>query len=72
MAAEAIDYIRFEFGPPQINARSFFRDLFKLLAPRYRILRVGLTPIDTYHEIREVFRTTNYLAVARRLGGIPR
>jgi FkbM family methyltransferase len=75
MTAEAIDYIQFEFGPPQINARSFFRDLFKLLAPRYRIyrvLRVGLTPIDTYDEIREVFRTTNYLAVAQRLGGILR
>ncbi len=75
VTADAVDYIQFEFGPPQINARSFFRDVFKLLQPRYRIhriLRAGLDPIDTYDEILEVFRTTNYLAVARRLGETPR
>jgi len=64
----AIVLIQFEFGEAQINARRFFKDIFQLLHPRYRlhrVLRNGLQPIDRYEIVHEVFRTTNYLAIAR-------
>lgn len=64
----AIELIQFEFGPCNIDSRTFFQDFFYLLNPRYRIhrlLRDGLAPIDNYSELLEVFRVTVYLAVSR-------
>lgn len=60
--------VQFEFGQPSLGARTFFSDLFHLLAPRYDVYRVlprGLERIDGYHETLEVFMSTNYLAIAR-------
>jgi FkbM family methyltransferase len=60
-----IKYIQFEFGGTDIDARVFFRDFYKLLAPQYqlfRILKNGLHPIVTYQETEEIFITTNYFA----------
>ena len=68
----AIDLIQFEFGVAAMGARTFFRDLYGLLNPRYRVHRIvrnGLSPIDHYDPGRcEIFTTSsNYLAVSRRL-----
>ena len=63
-----IGHIQFEFGDCNIDSRTFFRDFFELLAPRYRIHRIvrrGLAPIDRYDETWEIFKGTNYLAALR-------
>ncbi len=63
-----IDFIQFEFGGTDIDARVFFRDFYKLLSPNYsiyRILKNGLQPIRTYQETDEIFITTNYLAILK-------
>lgn len=59
-----IDYIQFEFGGTDIDARVFLKDFFSLLGPGYaisRILKDGLLPV-AYSEAEEIFTTTNYLA----------
>ena len=63
-----IRFIQFEFGAPDIESKTFFKDIFKFLSSDYRIHRVvyhGLTPIDTYSEFHETFATANFLAVVR-------
>ncbi len=63
----AIDAIQFEFGGANVDSRTFLRDFFDLLSPRYAIHRVtrdGLVPVE-YHERHEAFSTTNFLALSR-------
>lgn len=63
-----INSIQFEFGSPDIESRTYFKDLYKLLNPNYSIFRIvhnGLVPIHAYSEFHENFATTNFLAVAR-------
>lgn len=63
----AIGAIQFEFGGANIDSRTFLRDFFDLLSPRYALHRVtpdGLVPVE-YHERHEVFVTTNFLALSR-------
>lgn len=65
---EAIRFIQFEFGPCNVDSRTFFKDFFYLLSPRYhlyRVLNAGLHPITAYKDSLEVFRTANYLAVLK-------
>jgi FkbM family methyltransferase len=61
-----IRFVQWEFGFRQLDSRTFFRDFFQLLSPRYRIMRVvkdGLCPIPQYGEDLEVFvGVSNYLA----------
>lgn len=62
------DVIQFEFGGCNIDSRSFFRDFYLLLSPRYRFHRqtpFGLTTLDRYHEADECFRTTNFFLKRR-------
>lgn len=65
-----VDYLQFEFGGCNIQSRVFLKDFWDLLSPTfdlYRILQVGLCPWSRYHELNEVFTTTNFLAVRRGL-----
>jgi len=60
--------IQFEFGPANIYSRTYFYDFWTLLAAEFDIYRVipkGIVPIGYYGEHREIFLTTNYLAVRR-------
>jgi hypothetical protein len=61
--AGAIVAIQFEFGEAQIESRTFFKDIYQLLSPHFkihRILRTGLSgALETYDVILEVYRTTN-------------
>ena len=69
-----VRYIQFEFGDCNVDSRTFFRDFFELLTPRYtlhRILRRGLEPILEYNESYEIFKGTNYLACSRALTNFP-
>lgn len=66
----AIDHIQFEFGPCDIDSRTFFKDFYLLLEEHYRLYRVltdGFALIDRYSETLETFLTTNYLAIARSI-----
>jgi FkbM family methyltransferase len=66
--AGRIPLIQFEFGPANIYSRTFFYDFWSLLSEGYRIYRIiphGLVEIERYIEQREVFLTTNYLAMHR-------
>jgi FkbM family methyltransferase len=66
LAANQIELVQFEFGEPSLGARTYFRDIFKLLSPRfaiYRVLPAALERIDAYNETLEVFMSTNYLAI---------
>lgn len=60
--------LQFEFGAPDIESRTSFKDIYQVLSPHYQIHRIvhrGLVPIDSYSEFLEVYITANYLAVAR-------
>jgi FkbM family methyltransferase len=66
----AVRIIQFEFGPANIYSRTFFYDFWTLLSDRFDMFRIvpnGIVPIAYYGEHREVFLTTNYLAVQRQL-----
>lgn len=61
----AIKAIQFEFGGCNIDSRTYFKDFFLLLNPKYNIYRVvknGLSPITKYKEEYELFYTVNYFA----------
>jgi FkbM family methyltransferase len=65
--AQAIDFIQFEFGPRNVDSRTFLKDFYQLLEPHYRIYRVlknGLHPLTPYHQDYEAFFAGNYLAVS--------
>ncbi len=65
-----VDMIQFEFGVATIDAKVFFKDFYHLLNPEYaiyRILKDGYYLIKSYNEVLEVFITTNYLVVSRKL-----
>jgi FkbM family methyltransferase len=67
LAEGCIDCIQFEFGAPNLQSRTFFRDFYEMLIPVYDLYRVvqdGLFPIRNYDERLELFRrATNYVAL---------
>jgi len=70
--AGAISLIQFEFGPANIYSRTYFYDFWTALSGNYNLFRIvphGTVPIKYYGEHREVFLTTNYLAVRKDLSG---
>ena len=64
-----IKVIQFEFGPANLHSRTFFQDYWRLLSSDgFGILRLtpsGLASVDSYSEVHESFRTTNFFAVRR-------
>jgi FkbM family methyltransferase len=67
-----IKLVGFEFGPCNVDTRTFFKDYFYFFKERdftiHRITRPGyLYPITVYREICEQFRTTNFLAIRNDL-----
>lgn len=69
LGEDRISMIQFEFGPANIYSRTYFYDFWSTLAERFDIFRIipqGIVPISFYGEHREVFLTTNYLAIRKR------
>lgn len=67
--AKSIDIVTFEFGGCNIDTRTFFQDFWyffnEINMKLFRITPSGyLFPIDSYKEIHEQFRTTNFVAVS--------
>jgi len=70
IGAGAIDLIQFEFGGCNIDSRTYFQDFYYLLNTDFNLFRIlpsGLAAVKGYRESYEVFLTTNYLAVDRKL-----
>lgn len=70
LASGQIDYLQFEFGGCDVQSRVFLKDFWDLLSPSfqlYRILQGSLWLWKGYHELDEIFTTTNFLAVRRTL-----
>jgi hypothetical protein len=70
LAEDAIDHVQFEFGGCNIDSRTYFRDLWDLLSPRFDLARIvanGVAPVPRYEERYEIFVTTNFVATAKRL-----
>ena len=60
-----IQLIQFEFGGANIDSRTFFRDFWLLLSPRFDIYRLsakGLDLLTQYSEGYEIFINTTYYA----------
>ncbi len=65
---KSIDIVTFEFGGCNIDTRSFFQDFWYLFGELnmkiFRITPSGyLHPVESYKEIHEQFRTTNFVAL---------
>jgi hypothetical protein len=64
---DRIDVIQFEFGGCNIDTRTYLQDFWYFLTGAgYHLHRLGpggLTRVDAYRELDEVFVTTNYFAV---------
>ena len=61
----AIHFIQFEFGLPNIDARIFFQDFWNMLNDKFHIYRIvadGLYVIKNYSTQLEIFATSNFIA----------
>jgi len=68
-SSKSIDVVTFEFGGCNIDTHTFFQDFWYFFSEMdfklFRITPSGfLYPLDTYKEIYEQFRTTNFVAKA--------
>jgi FkbM family methyltransferase len=66
--AKSIDMVSFEFGGCNIDTRTFFRDFWYFFQEvKMKIRRITpsgyLHPVESYKEIYEQFRTTNFVAI---------
>ncbi|MFI5203101.1 MAG: FkbM family methyltransferase [Flavobacteriales bacterium] len=68
--AKKISMIQFEFGPANIDSKTYFRDFYRLLGNDYiiyRVMKTGISPIQAYSELEEVFLPINYFAVLKSM-----
>ena len=68
-ATNSIDIVSFEFGGCNIDTRTFFQDFWYFFVElNFKIFRITpsgyLFPIESYNEIHEQFRTTNFIAIS--------
>ena len=63
-----VDYIQFEFGNKQVDSRNFLKDFITFLSDFkiYRLLQDGFIEIDS-NPINEIFQTSNYIGINRRI-----
>lgn len=67
---KAIDIVTFEFGKADVDTRYFFKDFYYFFKGKgMKIYRITpseyLVPVESYREINEQYRTTNFLAIRR-------
>jgi len=65
---DKIRCIQFEFGGCNIDKRIFFQDFWYFLVEKYgfhiyRITPLGISTVENYSELDEIFLTTNFIAV---------
>lgn len=63
--------VQFEFGGCNIDTKTYFRDFWYFFKSKnfsiYRITPLGVVKIKNYSEMDECFRTTNYIAINKKL-----
>lgn len=67
LSENRIDVVQFEFGERNLASRTYMRDFFELLGPRFAFFRVtprGLVPLEYRPKVELFALETNYLAVA--------
>ncbi|MDD3953328.1 MAG: FkbM family methyltransferase [Lentisphaeria bacterium] len=67
--AKSIDVVAFEFGGCDIDTRTFFQDFWYFFREiNFNIFRITpsgyLHPVESYKEIHEQFRPTNFIAIS--------
>jgi len=65
---QCIEALQFEFGGCQVQSRTYFKDFWDLLSPRYHLFRIlpeALYPIRSYSEECEVFLLSNFVALRK-------
>lgn len=70
MRERRIDIIQWEFGGCNVDSRTFLQDFFYLLKDDFvvcRLLPSALCPIEQYREKYEIYVTTNWCAISKRL-----
>ncbi len=64
--------VQFEFGGCNLDTRTNFQDFYYFFTGLsfkiYRITPLGLNEISRYHELDEIYLTTNFLAINTQLG----
>lgn len=68
--SSSVNFIQFEFGKCDIDAKVFFRDFYEILSPKFKLYRIvsdGLFEIKKYDSSLEIFQTANFLAESRDL-----
>lgn len=62
-----VSLIQFEFGPPNLESKVIFRDLWHFLTERhfsiFVVSRNGPIPVQQYSTHLECYKTTNFLAI---------
>jgi hypothetical protein len=62
-----VSLIQFEFGPPNLESKVSFRDLWHFLTERhfsiFVVSRNGPIPVQQYSTHLECYKTTNFLAI---------
>jgi FkbM family methyltransferase len=65
-----VKVIQFEFGPNNINSRTYFRNFYDLLKADYNLYRIvpnGLVPVRRYEYTLEVFGVVaNFMAIRKK------
>jgi FkbM family methyltransferase len=68
---QKVRLIQFEFGPPNLESKVFFRQLWEFFHSQswslYLISRNGPIPVLNYSTQLECFKTTNFLALNRNI-----
>lgn len=65
-----IDFIQFEFGGCNIDSRTYFQDFYYLLKDNFDlfyVLKNSIVKVNGYKELYEIFLTTNFLCVNKKM-----
>lgn len=66
-----VEVVQFEFGGCNIDTKTYFQDFWYFFQALdfalFRVTPFGVRLIENYSEEDEYFRTTNFLAVSRRI-----
>jgi FkbM family methyltransferase len=67
---QKVDFIQFEFGSRNVDARTYLADFFNMFGEEYelfRIMRNGLYSMPIYNYDYEIFAIGNYLAISKKV-----
>ncbi|MCW8912410.1 MAG: FkbM family methyltransferase [Flavobacteriales bacterium] len=66
LSQNRINFIQFEFGPANIDSKTYLKDFYSLLSTHYsfyRLTKSTIIPLVNYSETNEIFLPSNYIAI---------